>query len=106
KQDMSYVRTNHAFKWGVEIRANRDATIFGSNVNRSYTFGGGTAFSSVLITSPSGTHDIHPGDALPVSLTGLRTATPYSFSIVGPADVTQAGDRFDEAAVRREALDF
>ena len=106
KQDMSYVRTNHAFKWGVEIRANRDATIFGSNVNGSYTFGGGTAFSPVLITSASGTHDIHPGDALPDSLTGLLTATPYSFSIVAPADVTPGGDRFDEAAVRREALDF
>ena len=29
KQDMSYVRSNHLFKWGVEIRHNRDATIFG-----------------------------------------------------------------------------
>ncbi len=68
----------HAFKWGVEIRANRDATIFGSNPNGVYTFGGGTAYSPVLITSASGTHNIQPGDPLPDSLTGLLTATPYS----------------------------
>ena len=106
KQDMSYVRAKHALKWGVEIRANRDATIFGSNPNGSYTFGGGTAFSPVLISSASGTHDIRPGDPLPDSLTGLLTATPYSFSIIAPADVTPKGDRFDEAAVRREAYNF
>ena len=60
----------------------------------------------MLITSASGTHDIKPGDPLPDSLTGLLTATPYSFSIIAPADVTPAGDRFDEAAVRREAYNF
>jgi hypothetical protein len=106
KQDMSYVHSNHAFKWGVEIRANRDATIFGSNPNGDYSFGGGTAYSPVLIPSASGTHDIQPGDPLPDSLTGLLTATPYSFSIIVPADVTPKGDRFDEAAVRREAYNF
>src|SRR5882724_8060657 len=106
KQDMNYVRAKHAFKWGVEIRANRDATIFGSNPNGSYTFGGGTAFSPVLISSASGTHDIQPGDPLPDSLTGLLTATPYSFGVIAAASVTPTGDRFDEAAVRREAYNF
>jgi Carboxypeptidase regulatory-like domain len=106
KEDMSYVHSNHAFKWGVEFRYNRDATIFGTNPNGLYSFGGGTAYSPVLITSASGTHDIHPGDALPDSLTGLLTATPYSYSVVAAASVTPAGDRFDEAAVRREAYNF
>lgn len=106
KQDMSYLHSNHAFKWGVEIRANRDATIFGSNPNGVYAFGGGTAYSPVLITSASGTHDIRPGDPLPNSLTGLLTATPYSYSIIVPADITPKGDKFDEAAVRREAYNF
>src|SRR6202035_5982193 len=105
KHDMSYVHSSHAFKWGVEIRLNRDTTIFGTDPNGSYSFGGGTAYSPALITSASGTHDILPGDPLPDSLTGLLTATPYSFSIIAPA-VTPAGARFDEAAVRREALDF
>ena len=103
---MSYVHSNHAFKWGVEIRFNRDATIFGTNPNGTYSFGGGTAYSPVLITSASGTHDIQPGDPLPDSLTGLLTATPYSYSIIAAADVTPTGDKFDEAAVRREAYNF
>ena len=106
KHDMSYVHSNHAFKWGVEIRYNRDATIFGTNPNGQYSFGGGTAYSPVLITSASGTHDIQPGDPLPDSLTGLLTATPYSYGVIAAADVTPIGDRFDEAAVRREAYNF
>jgi Carboxypeptidase regulatory-like domain len=106
KQDMSYTRGPHAFKWGVEIRFNRDATIFGTNPNGAYSFGGGTAYSPVLIPSASGTHDIHPGDPLPDSLTGLLTATPYSYAVVVASSETPAGNRFDEAAVRREAYEF
>ena len=106
KQDMSYVHSNHAFKFGVEIRFNRDATIFGTNPNGIYSFGGGTAYSPVLIKSASGTHDIQPGDPLPDSLTGLLTATPYSYGVIAAADVTPKGDKFDEAAVRREAYNF
>ncbi len=106
KEDMSYVHSAHAFKWGVEIRANRDSTIFGTNPNGSYSFGGGTAYSPVLIPSASGTHDILPGDPLPDSLTGLLTATPYSYGVIAAADVTPAGDKFDEAAVQREAYNF
>jgi Carboxypeptidase regulatory-like domain len=106
KQDMSYVRSNHAFKWGLEIRANRDATIFGTDPNGSYSFGGGTAYSPVEITSASGMHDIQVGDPLPDSLTGLLTATPYSYSVIAAANVTPIGNRFDEAAVCREAYNF
>ncbi len=106
KQDMSYVHSNHVFKWGVEIRFNRDTTIFGTNPNGIYSFGGGTAYSPVLITSASGAHDIHPGDPLPDSLTGLLTATPYSYGVIAAADVTPTGDKFDAAAVRREAYNF
>src|SRR5882672_2898366 len=106
KHDMSYVHSSHAFKWGTEIRFNRDATIFGTNPNGLYSFGGGTAYSPVLITSASGTHDIQPGDPLPDSLTGLLTATPYSYGVIAAASVTPTGDRFDEAAVRREAYNF
>jgi hypothetical protein len=106
KHDMSYVHSSHAFKFGLEIRFNRDATIFGTNPNGLYSFGGGTAYSPVLITSASGTHDILPGDPLPDSLTGLLTATPYSYSVIAAASVTPQGDRFDEAAVRREAYNL
>ena len=106
KQDMSYVHSAHTLKWGIEVRLNRDATIFGTNPNGLYSFGGGTAYSPVLIKSASGTHDIPAGGPLPDSLTGLLTATPYSYSVIAAADVTPTGDRFDEAAVRREAYNF
>jgi hypothetical protein len=106
KEDMAWVHGAHAFKWGVEIRVNRDSTIFGTNPNGAYTFGGGTAYAPYLIKSASGTHDIQQGDALPDSLTGLLTATPFSYSITVPADITPVGDKFDEAGVRREAYNF
>src|SRR5258708_9601801 len=102
---MSYVHKSHSFKWGAEIRFNRDSTIFGTNPNGGYSFGGGTAYSPLLISSASGTHDIHPGDPLPDSLTGLLTATPYSYAVVVAAGVTPTAGKFDEAGVRREAYE-
>jgi Carboxypeptidase regulatory-like domain len=106
KEDMGFSRGGHSFKWGMEIRVNRDSTIFGTNPNGAYDFGGGTAFSPKLIKSVSGTHDIQPGAPLPDSLTGLLTATPYSYTITAAASVTPIGDKFDEAGVRREAYNF
>ena len=106
KQDFAWVRGSHTFKWGTEIRANRDSTIFGINPNGLYEFGGGTAYSPVNIPSASGTHDIHVGDPLPDSLTGLLTATPYSYNIMAAASITPVGDKFNEAGVRREAYNF
>ena len=103
---MSYVRGAHAFKWGAEIRCNRDATIFGTNINGAYGFGGGTAYSPVDIPSASGTRNIKKGDPLPDSLIGLLTATPYSYGVIAAANFTPGGDKFDEAAVRREAYNF
>jgi hypothetical protein len=106
KHDISYVHESHTFKWGAEIRLNKDATIFGTNPNGAYMFGGGTAYSPVLITSASGEHNILPGAPLPDALTGLLTATPYSFTISALEGLTPGGKRFDEAAVRREAYNF
>ena len=106
KHDLVYRRGSHSFKWGAELRFNRDSTIFGMNPNGLYTFGGGTAYSPVMIPSASGQHDIHRGDPLPDSLTGLLTATPYSYTVTAAASLTPQGDKFDEAAVRREAYNF
>jgi len=106
KHDMIYAHSTHTFKWGVEIRLNKDATIFGTNPNGQYTFGGGTAYSPVAITSASGQHNIAVGDPLPDALTGLLTATPYSFTVSAPIGLTPGGKRFDEASVRREAYNF
>jgi hypothetical protein len=106
KQDVSYIRGSHAFKWGAEIRFNRDSTIFGTNPNGLYGFGGGTAYSPISIPSASGTHNIALGQPLPDSLTGLLTASPYQFNIDTAASFTPGGDKFDEAAVQREAYEF
>jgi hypothetical protein len=85
---------------------NFDQTIFGLNPNGAYNFGGGTAYSPVFIQSSSGTHNINVGDPLPNSLLGLLTATPYSYTIAAAAAETQVGNRFDAAAVRRQAYEF
>src|SRR5437016_4907579 len=106
KEDMVLTRAAHSLRWGAELRFNRDSTIFGQNPNGLYTFGGGTAYSPVFIPSASGQHDIQPGQPMPDALTGLLTATPFSYSITAAASVTPAGDKFDEAAVRREAYNF
>jgi hypothetical protein len=106
KHDMVYVRGPHTFKWGVEIRLNHDATIFGTNPNGLYTFGGGTAYSPSFIPSASGLHNILPGQPLPDALTGLLTGTPFSYTVSALAGLTPGGDKFDEAAVRREAYNF
>ena len=110
KEDMTFVRGAHSFKWGVEIRINRDSTIFGTTPNGAYEFGGGPAYCcsdpSVTITSASGTHDIGQGGQLPDSLVGLLTATPFSYTITAAASVTPIGNKFDEAGVRREAYNF
>ena len=109
KHDMTGIRGNHTFKWGVEFRVNRDSTIFGTAPNGAYSFGGGPAYYSTTappILSASGTHNINPGDPLPDSMVGLLTATPFSYNISALADFTPGGGKFDEAGVRREAYNF
>src|ERR1039457_6513714 len=104
--NMTGLRGNHAMKWGVEIRINRDTTVFGTAPNGAYSFGGGTAYSPVAIQSLSGKHNINVGNPLPDSLTGLLTATPYSYNISLPAEFTPVGSKFDAAGVRRQAYNF
>jgi hypothetical protein len=106
KIDMAWSHAAHTLKWGTDIRWNKDSTIFGTNPNGVYTFGGGTAYSPVQILSASGLHNIEPGDPLPDALTGLLTASPYSYTVTAAANVIPHGNKFDEAGVRRSAYDF
>jgi carboxypeptidase family protein len=106
KHDMSYVHRGHVFKWGADIRWNRDTSVFGTNPSGVYSFGNGIAYSPVFIPSASGTHNLLPGDPLPDSLPALLTATPYEYTISGTYRLTPTGNRFDEAAVRRQAYAF
>ena len=106
KQNFTYLHGTHALKWGWEIRQNRDSTIFGTNPNGLYTFGGGPAYASVPILSASGQHNIQVGDLLPDSLTGLLTATPFAYLISLASPQTATGDRFNEASMHRQAYNL
>ena len=90
----------------MEVRINRDTTVFGTAPNGTYLFGGGAAYSPVAIRSQSGLHDIAPGDALPDSLTGLLTATPFSYTVTAAPPLFGQGKRMGVAAVRRQAYNF
>ncbi len=106
RQNFTKTHGNHTWRAGFEGRFNVDTTIFGVSTNGLYVFGGGAAYSPVAIRSLSGAHDISVGQALPDSLTGLLTATPFQYSIaVAPPQFPQ-GDHIDEAAVRRQAYNF
>jgi hypothetical protein len=106
RQNFTVVHGTHTLKWGWEIRQNRDATVFGTNPNGLYTFGGGPAYSPVEIPSASGRHNIQVGDLLPDSLTGLLTATPFSYTISLASPEAATGDRFNEASLHRQAYNF
>jgi hypothetical protein len=106
RQSFSDVRGKHAFRFGVEMRFNRDGSIFGVNPDGTYAFGGGTAYSPVQILSDSGQHNINAGAPLPDSLSGFLTATPFSYNTTVPAPYTAVGDRFDEVNIHRNAYNF
>lgn len=106
RQIVRWVRGPHTLEAGFETRLNRDATIFGISPNGAYTFGGGTAYSPVAVTSASGKHNIQPGDPLPDSLTGLLTATPYSYTSWVASPGFPQGDHIDEAGDHRDAYNF
>ncbi len=104
RQDFTWIRGKHTWQAGFEARVNRDTTVFGISPNGLYTFGGGAAYSPVSIRSASGAHNINAGDALPDSLTGLLTATPFSYAVAVAPPMFAQGANMGEAAVRREAV--
>ncbi len=102
QQDSTDVHGAHTFQWGAQAIVNHDTTVWGTTPNGMYQFGGGPAYSPVAITSASGQHNLEPGDPLPDSLTGLLTATPFSYTVNAIASFTPEGDRYNEAAERRQ----
>jgi hypothetical protein len=106
RQNFTYVHGTHTFKWGAEVRLNRDTGRRGSSPDGVYTFGGGPAYAQKDIPSLSGTHAIHAGDQLPDTLTGFLTGAAESYTIgVAPAMFPQ-GTAMGDLAVRREAYNF
>ena len=106
RQTLAYTFGKHALQAGGETRGDRDTLIFGPSLNGQYIFGGGTAYSPVAIASASGAHDIPPGGPLPDSLSGLLTATPYSYTIGVAPPMFPQGEHMGDAAKRREAYNF
>jgi len=104
RQNFTYVHGTHSLKFGGEVRWNRDATVFGTNPDGQYTFGGGPAYAASDIPSASGQHDAQAGDLLPDTLSGFLTATPFSYSTTVAAAFTAVGDHFDIVSLRRNAL--
>jgi Carboxypeptidase regulatory-like domain/TonB dependent receptor len=103
RQSFTWIRGKHTFKAGAEVRSNRDTSLFGIDPNGLYQFGGGTAYSPVAIRSLSGTHNIQPGDPLPDALTGLLTASAFTYTTaVAPVLFAQC-DRIGDAAIHRDA---
>ena len=106
RQNFTRVRGAHTWKAGVELRFNRDVTVFGTAPNGTYTFGGGAAYSPVEIRSQSGLHNIHAGDLLPDALSGFLTATPFSYTVTAAPLLFAQGERMGNSAVRRRSYDF
>jgi hypothetical protein len=103
RQNFTWIRGKHTIKAGVEVRANRDTTFFGLSPNGEYQFGGGVAYSPVEIRSASGTHDIRAGDPLPDALTGLLTASAFTYTTAVAPLLFAQGDRIGGAAIHRDA---
>lgn len=106
RQDFTWIRGKHTFKSGGEVRANRDTTYFGISPNGQYQFGGGAAYSPVPIHSLSGGHDIPVGGLLPDALSGLLTASAFTYTTaVAPPQFAQ-GSHIGDSAIHRDAYNF
>ena len=89
-----------------EVRLNRDTTYFGISPDGEYDFGGGTAYSPVDITSQSGMHNIHVGDPLPDTLSGLLSGSPFVYTVAVPPTYFSSGPHIGAAAINRNGFAF
>ena len=101
QQDFTWTAGRHNIKAGGELRLNRDTTYFGISPNGEYDFGGGTAYSPVDIQSQSGSHNIHAGDPLPDTLSGLLTGSAFVYTTAVAAPYASGGRRIGPAAISR-----
>lgn len=101
RENVSYTAGRHAVKAGFEVRKNVDTTYFGISPNGEYDFGGGTAYATEAIGSSSGTHNIGPGDALPDTLSGFLSGSPFAYIVaVAPPEIS-GGTHIGPAAINR-----
>ena len=103
RQNVTWTTARHLVKAGVEVRANRDTTYFGTSPNGEYDFGGGTAYSPVEIASASGTHDVHVGDPLPDTLSSFLTGSAFVYTTAVAPSYASGGSHIGPAAISRNA---
>ena len=101
RENVSYTAGQHTVKAGFEVRENVDTTYFGMQPNGEYDFGGGAAYATEAIRSASGKHDINPGDALPDTLSGFLSGSPFAYVVaVAPPEIS-GGTHIGPAAINR-----
>lgn len=103
QQNFVLTVTKHTFKFGGEVRLNRDTTYYGTSPNGEYDFGGGTAYARSDIRSQSGTHDIPAGSPLPDTLTGLLSGSPFVYTVAVAPTYFSNGEHIGAAAINRNA---
>lgn len=104
RENIAFTTGRHAWKFGAEVRMNRDTTYFGTSPNGEYDFGGGTAYALEVIPSASGMHDLKPGDPLPDTLSSLLSGSPFVYSVaLAPPDVS-GGEHIGPAAINRNNI--
>ena len=101
RENVSFTTARHAFKFGAEVRANRDTTYFGVSPNGEYDFGGGTAYSKETIRSQSGKHDVRPGDPLPDTLSSFLSGSPFAYTLSVAPPYFSSGEHIGPAAINR-----
>ena len=106
QQNFTWTPGRHVFKFGAEVRVNRDTTYFGTSPNGEYDFGGGTVYSPIFIPSENGTHDIQPGDPLPDTLSSLLIGYPYSYTVAVAPPYFSGGAQIGPAAINRNDFNF
>ena len=103
RQVASYTTDHHAIKAGAEVRLNRDTSYFGQSPNGEYDFGGGTSYSPVELRSQSGAHTVHPGDALPDTLSSLLLGSAFVYTVAVAPSFISGGQHIGPAATSRNA---
>lgn len=102
RENFSFTAARHTIKAGFETRINRDTTYFGIGPNGEYAFGAGTAYATEAISSASGMHDIAIGDALPDTLSGLLSGSPFGYTVAIAPPLFSSGEHIGPAAINRE----
>ena len=107
-ENIAYTRGRHAFKFGAEVRINRDTTYFGISPNGEYDFGDGKTYAPygdnrtpITIHSGSGTHDLSSGDALPDTLSAFLSGSSFAYSVALAPSFISGGQHIGPAAITR-----